>query len=181
MDVEPSHGHPVLATGVPVAVIAVMHLAISTAIIAVVDPDVPDLVPYWVMSVLLPAIGWALLVIGRAAVWRATSAFWLGGSAGIIVLAAFVASLVLYLGNARLGDISARGVPLALIYSSWVLLGCAVFVAVVLRALGRHVDAPIDAQEEPALGPAEQGADATEPPPAEDDIETVGQASTERR
>jgi hypothetical protein len=150
MDAEPSndHHHAVLATGVPVAIVVALHAAVSTAIIAQADPDVPDLLPYWLASVLAPSMVWAALVIGRAAVWRRPSAFWLGASGGIVVVLAFMAALILTLGKARLGDISARGVPLALVYSSWVLLGCAVLVAIALRMLGKHADAPIDAETE---------------------------------
>lgn len=144
MDVEPSHGHPVLAAAVPVAIVVAMHVALSTVIIALVDPDVPALLPYWVVSVLVPSIGWALLVLGRAAVWRRPSAFWLGGSAGIVVLAGFLAALLLYIGEPRISGFSDRGVPLALVYSSWVLLVCAVTVAIVLRALGKQRDAPME-------------------------------------
>jgi hypothetical protein len=141
LDVTPSNDHPARATGVPVAIVVGLHVAISTAIIARVDPDVPELLPYWVASVLVPSLVWAVLVIGRAAVWKQPSAFWL----------AFIRALGLFLGNARLGDISARGVPLALVYSSWVLLACAVLVAIVLRMLGKHADAPIDAAAEAPL------------------------------
>lgn len=140
MDIEPRRGHPALATGLPVASVVALHLAISTAIIAIVDPDVPERVPYWVASVLAPSLGWAVLVIGRAAVWKQRSAFWIGGSAGVVVLVGFMVAFLIYVG-----DISARGVPLALVYSTWVLLGCAVVVALVLRALGKHTDAPIGA------------------------------------
>lgn len=151
MDVTPSNDHPARATGVPVAIVVGLHVAISTAIIARVDPDVPELLPYWVASVLVPSLVWAVLVIGRAAVWKQPSAFWLGASAGVVVVLAFISALGLFLGNARLGDISARGVPLALVYSSWVLLACAVLVAIVLRMLGKHADAPIDAAAEAPL------------------------------
>ncbi|GEK80222.1 hypothetical protein [Agrococcus baldri] len=140
MDVEPSHGHPVLAAAGPVAIVAVLHAAVSTAIIAAVEPDVPDLAVYWLQAVLLPSLGWALLVLGRAAVWKRPSAFWLGASAGLVVLAAFVTAFLIVVG-----DISARGIPLALILSAWVLLACAVLVAVVLRVSGKHADAAIDA------------------------------------
>lgn len=139
MDAEPSNGHPALATGIPVAIVVAMHLALSTAIIVAVDPDVPDRVPYWLASVLTPSLGWAVLVIGRAAVWKRPSAFWLGASGGIVVLAGFVAAMLIYVS-----DFSARGVPIALIGSSWVLLGCAVAVAFALRLLGKQADAPID-------------------------------------
>src|SRR5690606_29595353 len=52
MDVDPSNDHPVLATGVPVAAVVGLHLAVSTALIAQADPDVPDLLSYWVASAL---------------------------------------------------------------------------------------------------------------------------------
>lgn len=149
MDGASSHRHPVLATGIPVAIVVILHVAISTAIIAAVDPDVPDLVVYWLVSVLGPAALWALLVIGRAAVWRHPSAFWLGASAGIVVLVSFLAAFLIYV------DVfSGRGLPLALIYSSWILVGCAALVSLVLRAMGKHQDAPIDADEHPAPAPA---------------------------
>ena len=177
MDLEPRHKHPALATGVPVTIVVGMHLAISTAIIALVDPDVPALLPYWLVSVLAPAAVWAVLVIARAAVWRRPSAFWLGASAGIVVLLSFLAALILFLGDARLGSISARGVPHALVYSSWVLLGCAVLVAIVLRALGKHADAPIDADDRAASPVPMVEGDS----PAEGDSAPAEQSSADSR
>lgn len=149
MDASPRSDGAVRATSVPVVIVVVVHAAISSLIIWMVDPDVPDLTVYWLISVLGPSMTWAVLVLGRAAVWRRRSAFWLGGSAGIVVLAAFLAALIIYIG-----DISARGIPLALVYSSWVLLGCAIFVALVLRGLGKHADLPVDAEADADAAPA---------------------------
>lgn len=142
-DPDPSQTDAVLATGLPVAVTAVLHAGISTAVIAVVKPDVPDLVPYWLMSVLGPSTVWAGLVIARAALWRRPSAFWLGASGGIVVLLSFMTSFFLLVS-----PVFFRGVPLALVYSSWVLFACAAAVAAALRMLGRHVDRPVDAEDE---------------------------------
>lgn len=161
MDASPRSDGAVRATSVPVVIVVLAHAAISTLIIALVDPDVPDLRVYWLISVLGPSMAWALLVLGRAAVWRRRSAFWLGASAGIVVLLAFLSALLIFIG-----DISARGIPLALLYSSWVLLGCAIIVALVLRALGRHADRPADAplREEPgAVQPLGDAPSAAEP------------------
>ncbi|MCH1881976.1 hypothetical protein [Agrococcus sp. ARC_14] len=140
---DPTPGRSMLATGMPVAVVVLLHAIVSTVVIAIVEPDVPDLVPYWLMSVTGPSLTWAVLVLGRAAVWRQPSTFWLGASAGIVVVLSFCVALFLYVS-----PVSVRGVPLALVYSSWVLLACATVVALVLRALGRH-DAPVDAELEP--------------------------------
>lgn len=127
---EPSHSRPALATGGPVVMVMVLHASLSTAIIQVVDPDVPDLVQYWLFSVLGPSVAWAALVVARAVVWQRASAFWLGASGGIVVLGAFLIALLIVIA-----DISARGIPLALILSSWVLLACSIAVALVVRAV----------------------------------------------
>lgn len=147
MDVEPQHGRPVLAAAIPVAIVVALHGAVSTAIIAAVEPDVRDLVVYWLVVVPMLSLLWAALVLCRAAVWRRPSAFWLGASAGVVVLVAFTIAFFLFVG-----EVSARGVPLALILSSWVLLACAVAVAAVLRAAGKHLDVPIDAVVADAVG-----------------------------
>lgn len=139
---EPSQTNAVLATAVPVAATVILHAAIGTALIAVVQPDVPDLVPYWLVSVLGPSATWALLVLGRAVVWRQASAFWLGSSAGVVAVLSFLFSFFLVVTPAYL-----RGVPLALLYSSWLLLACATATAVLLLMLGRQVDRPIDADD----------------------------------
>ncbi|WP_347755725.1 hypothetical protein [Agrococcus sp. ProA11] len=139
---EPSRMNAVLATAVPVAVTVVLHASISTALIAATKPDVPDLVPYWFLTVLGPSSAWALLVLARAIVWRQASAFWLGASAGVIAVLSFLFSFFLVVTPAYL-----RGVPSALLYSSWLLLACAMAMAILLIALGRQVDRPIDADE----------------------------------
>lgn len=138
---EPSQTNAVLATAVPVAATVLLHAAVGTALIAVVKPDVPDLVPYWFVTVLGPSSTWALLVLGRAIVWRQTSAFWLGASAGVVATLSFMFSFFLVVTPAYL-----RGVPLALLCSSWLLLACAVAMALLLLMLGRQVDRPIDAE-----------------------------------
>lgn len=143
MDASRRSDGPVRATSVPVVIVVVAHAAISSLIIWAVDPDVPDLTAYWLISVLGPSTVWTVLVLGRAAVWRRRSAFWLGGSAGMVVVVAFLAAFIIFIG-----DISARGIPLALVYSSWVLLGCAVLVALALLGLGKHVDRPVDAEHD---------------------------------
>ena len=163
---DPSQAHPVLATGIAVATTVVLHAAICTAVIGIVKPDVPDLVPYWLMSVLAPSGAWALLVIGRAAAWRRASSFWLGASAGIVVLLSFMTAFFLYVGPVFL-----RGVPLALIFSSWILFACAIVLGIALRVMGHHVDEPIDAGEQlwtpssnaPAAKPVASAVAADEP------------------
>ncbi|WP_405219275.1 hypothetical protein [Agrococcus sp. Ld7] len=167
-DSEPSQTNAVLATAVPVASTVVLHAAIATALIAVVKPDVPDLVPYWIVSVLGPSGTWALLVLGRVTVWRRPSAFWLGASAGVVVVLAFMVSFFLIVTPAYL-----RGVPLALVYSAWLLLACASAMAILLRALGRHVDLPLDAPDDATdVGPHAERVRGAEPvPPDEQGLE----------
>lgn len=150
MTVIPQHGHPVLATAVPVAITALLHAAISTAIIAAVRPDVPYLVPYWLLTVAAPSVCWMLLVLGRAASWRRASAFWHGASGGIVVLLAFVVAFWIYVGDVSVRGI-ARGLPLALVYSSWVLLACAIGVAMLVRLLSGRRDEPVEAAVEAAV------------------------------
>jgi len=151
MHAEPQPGHHLLATAAPVAIVMLLHGGISSAIIDSVDPDVRNLVSYWLVSVLGPSVLWAVLVLGRTAAWRRPSAFWLGASAGIVVFAAFLAAVVLVVtGIPPL----LRGTPMALILSSWVLLGCAVAVAVLLRVIGAHADRPIDAELDEEQGAA---------------------------
>lgn len=147
----PSHRRPALATGGPVVMVVVLHASLSTAIIEVVDPDVPDLVQYWLFSVLGPSVVWAALVLARAVVWRRASSFWLGASGGIVVLGAFLVALTIFIG-----DIPARGIPLALVLSSWVLFACAVGVALAVRAVvgpaepEPEADEMLDRQQEAA-------------------------------
>lgn len=140
------HTHPgraALVAGIPAAIVVVLHCAISTAIILVVDPDVRDPVAYWLVSVLAPSLGWAVLVMARAALWRRRSAFWLGASAGIVVLLAFLTAFWLVVMGI---PVPLRGAPLALIFSSWILLGCAVAVALALRIIVGEADEPTDVE-----------------------------------
>lgn len=158
-DSEPSQMNAVLASAVPVAATVILHAAIGTALIAVVQPDVPDLVPYWLVSVLGPSATWAVLVLGRAVVWRQPSAFWLGSSAGVVVVLCFLFSFFLVVTPAFL-----PGVPLALLFSSWLLLACATGTAILLRVLGRQLDRPVDAEDdEPEPAAAVEAASGLEP------------------
>lgn len=147
MNAASQPGRPALATGVPVAIVVALHGAIGTAIILAVEPDVNDPVSYWLAAVLGPSLVWAVLVIARAAAWRRPSAFWLGASAGIVVLLAFLCSLSLLL----LGIPSAlRGTPLAMPLSAWLLLACSLAVSIGLRLLDGRSDEPVEERTDAA-------------------------------
>jgi hypothetical protein len=136
---------PALATALAVAVVVAIHAIVCLAIIAAVDPDIDDPVAYQVVSVHLPELAWAALVTGRAIAWRRWSPFWLGASAGAVVVGSFMLAFVILIAR-----IDAKGIPMAVAISSWVLLAIAILVALSIRAFSAHADPPIDADDSSA-------------------------------